>query len=174
MDNRTTCPLPTVPSPPQLPGYTLVPRPPLLTAISDFHLSLFLPILAYWLLSTIYFLISHFNLFSQYCLHTPAEFKARNRATVFDVLRSVILQQVLQTAWGLFLGHALLGSGEMMGREEYDVAAWAMRVRGIESLLFKALVTSGAVLGVNLRGWEGRIRLNGFNFSLVIPTSNYS
>lgn len=151
MDNSTTCPIPTTPISPQLPGYTLIPRPPLLSRISDFHLSLLLPIFAYWFLSTLYLLISHFDLFSQYRLHTPAEFKARNRATVLDVLRSVILQQVLQTAWGLFLGHVLLGSGEMMGREEYDVAAWVMRVRGAKYWLSRAVITASAVLGVDLR-----------------------
>lgn len=135
-----------------LTSYTLVPRPPLLSLISDFHLSLLLPVLAYWSLSGIYHVISSYNLFQQYRLHTPAELKARNRATKSEVLYSVIFQQVIQTAWGLFLGHVVLGAQEFMGSENYDVTAWALWVQKISGGVYALAVPAMAVLGIDLRG----------------------
>ncbi|KAL8668794.1 MAG: hypothetical protein Q9168_006587 [Polycauliona sp. 1 TL-2023] len=92
----------------------------------------FLPtyILAYWLVSLIFHLIDHFHLFESYRIHTPEEFKHRNRVTVAQVLRSVLLQQAIQTVLGLFLGR-LTDAGDFKGREDYDIAVWAGRVRGM-------------------------------------------
>ena len=120
MDNQTV-------TLPPLPSYTLKPVPRLVPWLSDFHLSLVLPVLAYWLMSLIFHLISTYNLFSQYRLHTPEEFKTRNRVTVGEVLRSLILQQTIQTALGLWLGY-VLEAGDHCGKEEYDIAVWASRV----------------------------------------------
>ena len=39
--------------------------PPLLPWISDFHLSLLCPVLAYWFVSGIYFIIDYHDLFPQ-------------------------------------------------------------------------------------------------------------
>lgn len=120
MDNQTV-------TLPPLPSYTLKPVPRLVPWLSDFHLSLALPVLAYWFMSLTFHLISTYNLFSKYRLHTPEEFKTRNRVTAGEVLRSVILQQTIQTALGLWLGYAL-EAGDYCGKEEYDIAVWARRV----------------------------------------------
>lgn len=110
-------------------------RPPLSPHISDFHLSLVLPVLAYWSLSLLWAIVSHYDLFSTYRIHTPAELETRNRATVREVLRSVIFQQIIQTAWGLFLGHVVLGTQDVVVSAEYDIAVWADRVgKGISWL----------------------------------------
>lgn len=112
---------------PQLHSYTLKPIPPLLSWISDFHLSLLLPVAAYWLMSLIFWYIDKKDLWSQYRLHTPDEFKSRNRVSKTEVLRSVILQQTIQTALGLLIGH-LTSPGDSYGSEEYDIVIWAGRV----------------------------------------------
>ena len=120
MDNQTvTLPL--------LPAYTLEPVPRLVPWLSDFHLSLVLPVLAYWLMSLTFHLISTYDLFSKYRLHTPEEFKTRNRVTVGEVLRSILLQQAIQTALGLWLGY-VLEAGDYYGKEEYEIAVWATRM----------------------------------------------
>ena len=141
-----------------LPSYILTPRPPLLPYISDFHLSLLLPVLAYWSISAVYHVISTYSLFDEYRIHTPAALKARNRVSALEVLRAVVTQQVVQTALGLFLGHMVLGTEEMMGRETYDVAVWALSVRrvvqGWVMPVVKGLV---ALIGIDARGWGGYV-----------------
>ena len=117
-------------STPQLPAYSLRPVPPLLPWLSDFHLSLVLPVAAYWLMSLIFWYISERDLFRQYRLHTPAEFKQRNRVSAREVLRSVLIQQAVQTALGLLIGY-LTSPGDSCGSEQYDVAVWAGRVRSV-------------------------------------------
>ncbi|KAI4105683.1 MAG: hypothetical protein L6R37_002582 [Teloschistes peruensis] len=110
------------------PSYTLEPVPRILPWLSDFHLSLVLPVAAYWFMSLLFFFIDKKDYFSQYRLHTPEEFKQRNRVTVAEVLRSVLFQQAIQTALGLFLGWAM-DAGDFYGRDDYEVAVWAARVR---------------------------------------------
>lgn len=79
-------------------------------------------------MSLLFYYIDRKDYFSRYRLHTPEEFKQRNRVTVAEVLRSVLVQQSVQTAFGLFLGWAL-DAGDFLGRDDYDVAMWAARVR---------------------------------------------
>ncbi|KAI4201644.1 MAG: hypothetical protein LQ350_003123 [Teloschistes chrysophthalmus] len=110
------------------PSYTLKPVPRLLPWLSDFHLSLVLPVAAYWFMSLLFYYIDRMDYFSQYRLHTPEEFKQRNRVTVAEVLRSVLFQQAIQTSLGLYLGWAM-DAGDFYGRDDYDVAVWAARVR---------------------------------------------
>lgn len=110
-----------------LPSYSLKPVPRLTPWLSDFHLSLVLPVAAYWLVSLIFWYIDKKDYFSQYRIHTPEEFKQRNRVTVGEVLRSILLQQAVQTSLGLVLGY-LTDAGDFQGREDYDIAVWAGRV----------------------------------------------
>ncbi len=135
MDNQTV-------TLPPLPSYSLKPVPRLVPWLSDFHLSLVLPVLAYWLMSLTFHLISTYNLFSKYRLHTPEEFKTRNRVTVGEVLRSIIFQQAIQTALGLWLGY-LLEAGDYYGKEEYDIAVWARRMHQVGDAIPYMLATVG-------------------------------
>jgi len=132
---------------PPLPDYELKPLPALVPWISDTFLSLLLPILAYWALSMIFHLIDTYDLFPQYRLHTPAELLTRNHVSRWDVFRDVILQQIIQTVFGLGLSY--LDPEAVHGKEEYDVAVWAQRLRvaerGIPLVLGLVGVNSGAV-----------------------------
>ncbi|OJJ87880.1 sphingosine hydroxylase [Aspergillus glaucus CBS 516.65] len=125
---------------PPLPSYTLTTREPLLTPISDNILSLILPIIAYWGLSMVYHLIDVYDLFPQYRLHTPAEVLKRNHVTRWHVVRDVILQQVVQTIAGYAVSY--FDEQECVGKEEYDVAVWAQRIRIVQRVLpgFLALI----------------------------------
>lgn len=118
---------------PLLPSYTLTPREPLLAPISDNILSLILPIVAYWGLSMVYHLIDVYDLFPQYRLHTPAEVLKRNHVTRWHVVRDVVLQQVVQTIAGYAVSY--FDEQECVGKEEYDVAVWAQRIRIVQRVL---------------------------------------
>jgi sphinganine C4-monooxygenase len=132
---------------PPLPSYTLRPLPPLLPFISDANLALLLPILGYWIVSLFFHIIDEYDLFPQYRLHTPAELLKRNHAGRWQVFRDVIIQQVVQTAFGLLM--TAWDPEPMYGKEAYDVAVWAQRIRlaqrGLPLLLSLVGVDSGAL-----------------------------
>jgi len=112
---------------PPLPPYTLQPLPSLVPGIPDAYLTLALPIVAYWGVSLLFHLIDQYDLFPQYRLHTPAEVLKRNHVSRWDVFRDVIIQQIVQTIFGLAL--AAIDEEATVGRAEHDVAVWARRLR---------------------------------------------
>ncbi|EEQ28575.1 sphingolipid C4-hydroxylase SUR2 [Microsporum canis CBS 113480] len=112
---------------PPLPSYTLTPRQPLISPIPDNATILILPIVAYWALSMAFHWIDVNDYFPQYRLHTPAEILKRNHVSRWEVVRDVIIQQVIQTLFGVLL--IFFDQPEFNGREEYDVAVWATRIR---------------------------------------------
>lgn len=141
---------------PPLPTYTLTPRPPVLPPIPDSMLALILPVIAYWALSMSYHFMDVYDLFPQYRLHTPAELLKRNRVTRWEVIRDVLLQQVVQTLAGVVM--SLFDSEEQMGREDYDVAVWARRIRIVQKVLPRLL----ALFGVDALGLARNVSQNGF------------
>lgn len=112
---------------PPLPEYTLSPRPRLISFVPDSLLTLLLPIFAYWSLSMTFHVIDQLDLFPQYRLHTPAEVLKRNHVSRWEVVRDVVVQQVVQTAVGL--GLSLLEEEDLIGKDDYNVAVWARRLR---------------------------------------------
>ncbi|KAN0079646.1 Fatty acid hydroxylase superfamily domain containing protein [Elaphomyces granulatus] len=115
---------------PPLPIYTLIPREPLLSWLPDNLLALILPIIAYWVVSLAFHYIDVNDYFPQYRLHTPAELLKRNHVSRWDVVRDVIVQQIIQTLFGLLVVY--FDGPEYIGREEYDVAIWARRIRIVQ------------------------------------------
>ncbi|KAL4806709.1 fatty acid hydroxylase superfamily-domain-containing protein [Aspergillus unguis] len=115
---------------PPLPTFTLTPRPPLVSGIPDNILALILPVVAYWVVSMFFHMIDVFDLFPQYRLHTPAEVLTRNRASRWDVVRDVVFQQVVQTLAGLIM--AYFDEEEYVGKDDYNVAVWARRIRFLQ------------------------------------------
>ena len=128
---------------PPLPAYTLRPEQPLLPFISDAYLSLLLPVLAYWIVSLFFHLIDTYDIFPQYRLHTPAELLKRNHASRWDVFRDVIIQQVVQTIFGMVV--AAFEPEYMVGKGDYDIAVWAQRIRVAQRSLPLAL----SLVGIN-------------------------
>ena len=84
--------------------------------------------------------------FPQYRLHTPAEILKRNRVTRWEVLRDVIVQQILQTGVGTLLN--LTEPDDMLGKEQYDIAVWARRLR----IAQRAIPTLASFIGVDSLG----------------------
>jgi sphinganine C4-monooxygenase len=128
---------------PPLPAYTLTPRDPVLAPIPDNVLALILPIVAYWVVSLLFHYIDVNEYFSQYRLHTPAELLKRNHVSRADVVRDVLFQQLIQTLAGLAVSY--FDDPEYTGREEYDVAVWARRIR----IAQRAVPTLLGLLGVD-------------------------
>ena len=143
---------------PPLPSYTLSVREPLLPPIPDNILALILPIVAYWGMSMIYHLFDVYGCFEQYRLHTPAEVLKRNRVTRWEVVRDVILQQVVQTLAGMAM--AYFDPVETVGREEYDVAVWAQRLR----IAQRAIPPMLALVGLDATGLAKSVSQSGHSW----------
>jgi sphinganine C4-monooxygenase len=126
---------------PPLPSYTLSPVKPLISYVPDFYLSLFAPIAVYWIFSMFFHYIDVNDIWSQYRLHTPAEILKRNHVSRYEVARDVIIQQIIQTVVGAVLG--LMEPEEVYGREEYDIAVWATRLRIAQRALPQLLALFG-------------------------------
>ncbi|KEZ42520.1 Fatty acid hydroxylase [Scedosporium apiospermum] len=128
---------------PPLPDYTVSEVPDLLPYVSDFWLSMILPVIVYWIVSIFFHIVDIYDIWPQYRLHTPEEIVQRNHATRYEVARDVILQQIIQMATGAFLSFS--DPPQLTGKEKYDVAVWARRVR----LAQRALPHLLGVLGLN-------------------------
>lgn len=112
---------------PPLPEYTLQPREDFFSWMPDFWVSLVAPVVIYWIGSLFFHVLDVFDVFPQYRLHTPEEITKRNHVTRYEVLRDVIIQQIIQVATGAVV--ALTDPPELFGKGEYDIAVWATRIR---------------------------------------------
>ncbi|KAL8764587.1 MAG: hypothetical protein Q9194_006960 [Teloschistes cf. exilis] len=103
----------------------LHPLPPLISGISDYTLSLIIPVVVHWTTAAIYEIFQHYGIFEKYRIHTSDEEKAKNPISRLECLRGVLLVQVLQTGLGILLG--LSSEVEMTGYEDREIAVWATR-----------------------------------------------
>lgn len=140
---------------PPLPTYTLTKRENLLDPLPDNILSLILPIVAYWGMSMIYHYLDVNEYFVEYRLHTPAEVLKRNKVSRWEVIRDVVIQQVIQTVAGL--AFLYFDAEETVGREEHDVAVWAQRLR----IAQKAIPSLLALAGVDAVSLAKSVSQNG-------------
>lgn len=152
---------------PPLPSYTLEPLAPLVSPIPDKYLTLILPIIAYWAVSLIFHWIDELDLFPQYRLHTPAEVLKRNHVSRWEVFRDVVLQQIIQTMFGVFLGY--LEEDAMTGMDDYNVAVWAQRLRIAQG----AVPTMLATLGLDANGIATKLASTHSTISAVVSGGQY-
>jgi len=91
-----------VPSPVVYPFYH-VSRMDFIPGISDKMLSLVAPIVAYWGFSLFFHILDSdvFHWPAKYRIHESAEVKAKNLASRSDVVKAVLLQQLVQTLLGV-------------------------------------------------------------------------
>jgi len=109
--------------------------------MSDAYLALALPIIGYWAVSGFFHFIDVYDLFPQYRLHTPAEVLKRNHVTRWDVFRDVILQQVIQTIFGVAMMY--FDAEPTMGKDDYNIAWYAQKIRLAERAIPVCLATVG-------------------------------
>lgn len=78
--------------------------PQLTQFMSDEHLSLFVPVAAYWILSLIFHSmdVCDWPFLDKFRIHESFEIKSRNQVTQLEVIRAVLLQQIVQTLLGAF------------------------------------------------------------------------
>lgn len=72
----------------------LRPRSPLISGISDYGLSLMVPVVVHWLTAAIYETFQRFEHFQRYRIHTSEEELAKNTISRLECLRGVLLVQV--------------------------------------------------------------------------------
>lgn len=152
---------------PPLPDYALKPLPSLVPGFGDEYLTLLLPIIAYWGVSGIFHLIDTYDLFPQYRLHTPIELLKRNHATRWEVFRDVILQQIIQTLFGLVL--AAIEPEATYGKAGYDVAVWAQRVR----LAQRGIPTVLSLVGLDAMGISQKLMSSKPTLAGILSGGNY-
>jgi len=146
---------------------TLRPLPPLLPPIPDAYVLLALPIITYWALSLFFHYFDTHDYLARYRLHTPAELLKRNHVTRYEVVRDVILQQVIQTIVGAIT--AVFEGVEMVGNEQAEILnlyyristvfRWFLRALsavGVDGVGLEKKISRGAVvLGVDRYLWAG-------------------
>ena len=153
---------------PPLPEYKLKPQSGLFAPLPDKWLILLLPIIAYWALSMFFHWIDVNDYFPQYRLHTPAEVAKRNRVSRWEVVRDVVLQQVVQTLVGWILN--MMEPDEFLGKEKYDIAVWARRIRIAQRAIPKVL----ALLGINAKELAGNMAASHPTAAGVLLGGQYS
>lgn len=100
----------------------------LINGVSDYTLSLIVPVVTHWLTAAVYEVFERYQLFYQYKIHTSAEEKTKNTITRMECLRGVILVQILQTGLGIMM-NMLFTEGESTPNAQGDLMAWADLVR---------------------------------------------
>ena len=152
---------------PPLPDYKLESQPNIISWLADPYLTLACPVIAYWAVSMVFHVIDVYNLFPQYRLHTPAELLKRNHATRWEVCRDVLLQQVIQTLFGIAL--SFLEDDPLTGKDDYNVAVWAQRIRIAQSGIPAILAT----LGVNAGGLSSKMAMGYPTASNILAGGHY-
>ncbi|KAL8716751.1 MAG: hypothetical protein Q9225_005943 [Loekoesia sp. 1 TL-2023] len=153
---------------PPLPNYQTTLMPPLLPPIPDKLLTLILPIAAYWGLSMLFHWIDTKDYFPQYRLHTPAEVSSRNKVSRWEVVRDVVIQQVVQTLVGWLLG--MTEPDDVVGKEVYDIAVWARRIR----IAQRAIPGLLALIGLDAVGLAKNMKMSHPVLAGVMMGGRYS
>jgi sphinganine C4-monooxygenase len=153
---------------PPLPAYTLKPLPPLVSFIPDKYLCLILLVVVYWVASLFFHWIDVNDFFPQYRLHTPEELLKRNHVSRWEVFRDVIIQQAIETLFGVALGY--FEPDPVYGKEDYDVAVWAQRIRIVQ----RPIPTLLALLGLDASGFSSKLRVSYPVIAGVLQGGNYS
>lgn len=165
---------------PQSPHYPIYHtlEPSILPWITDKHLSLLIPLVAYWVFSLLFHTLDLLQLpyFEKLRIHESQEVLSRNRASVKQVIGAVVLQQVVQT----LLGWVWLESEEeILRREVYrdHQAAMAQLALGLGKVAKLVLGDGAALSAVKLLGganvtawvywWAIPLAQTGFAFFLI-------
>ncbi|KAG0326093.1 hypothetical protein BGZ99_010148 [Dissophora globulifera] len=122
---------------------------PLLPFISDQSLALLLPLIVYWVYSLFFHWISiqEFPWFEKYRIHDKEE-ETRNRVSLREVIKAVIVQQVLQTALGFIV--VVADDSEMVFDDELSLARYqmwissALSLAGLQATLSPAIIANMA------------------------------
>ncbi|PWW80143.1 hypothetical protein C7212DRAFT_340690 [Tuber magnatum] len=143
LTNTTTSPSALPP-----PASFLKPLPPLISGVPDSIVLVILPIAAYWVLSLFFHFLDVRDLLASYRLHTPEEVLKRNHVTRREVVRDVIVQQVIQTIVGLAIG--VSEPEEMIGGESWEIMDLYSKLVSAERWVLRGLATTVGIDGLAL------------------------
>lgn len=130
------------------PASFLKPLPPLISGVPDSIVLVILPIAAYWALSLFFHFLDVHDLLASYRLHTPEEVLKRNHVTRREVVRDVIVQQVIQTIVGLAIG--MSEPEEMIGGEWWEIMGLYSKFVSVERWVLHSLATTMGIDGLAL------------------------
>ncbi|KAF9347675.1 hypothetical protein BGX26_000859 [Mortierella sp. AD094] len=118
---------------------------PLFSFISDQSLALLLPIAVYWAYSLIFHWVSQQGIpwFEKYRIHRKEE-DTRNKVALPDVIKAVVIQQLLQTALGFIV--VLTDDSEVVFNDELSLARYQTRISSFLSLLYLQAVVPNPVV----------------------------
>lgn len=108
------------------PAVLLKERPSLVEGLPDGIAALIAPVVIYWLMSTFFLVIDHYELSEKYRLHPSEEELKKNKATFDDVLKDVALQHVIQSLVGF--GFYCLDETPMTGFENFTMWQWKQKL----------------------------------------------
>ncbi|KAG0039486.1 hypothetical protein BGZ82_007996 [Podila clonocystis] len=122
-----------------------VVQAPLFSFISDQSLALILPIVVYWAYSLLFHWVSikEFPWLEKYRIHDKEE-ETRNRVSLPDVIKAVIVQQVLQTALGFIV--VVADDSEMVFDDELSLARYQLWIGSAVSLLGMSSIVSQSAI----------------------------
>ncbi|GJJ77650.1 sphinganine C4-monooxygenase [Entomortierella parvispora] len=124
---------------------------PLFSFISDQSLALLLPVIVYWAYSLLFHWASlkEFAWMEKYRIHDKEE-ETRNRVSLPDVIKAVIVQQVLQTALGFIV--VVADDSEMVFDDELSLARYQQWINlgvtaaGLQGVVSQTIIASMAHL----------------------------
>ena len=128
-------------------SHSLQPVPPLLPFISDSHLLLTLPTIAYWIYGLLFYWIDQNGYLLRYRLHTPAELLKRNRVPMSRVIYSILLYQFVTTALGFWLMRNV--EPDLRGTDDYDITKWTLRIGAVRNRLLILFHVSAYAIGTS-------------------------
>jgi sphinganine C4-monooxygenase len=77
----------------------------LISCMSDEALAVVMPVVTYWIYSIVFHFImkAQIPFFEKYRIHTLEEMETKNKVSLYEVLRMVLVQQTLQTILGIMV-----------------------------------------------------------------------
>ncbi|KAF2820228.1 hypothetical protein CC86DRAFT_428771 [Ophiobolus disseminans] len=135
---------------PLLPSYDLQVAPSILSFVSDKTLSLLAVPVSYIILSLFWEFIDSHTFWDAYKIHPSEEVLSRNRVSKWETLRGVFVYHAVSLAAAV----ALTWNDDCVswqGKEAFDVAVWAQRLRRAQAAIPFFL----EIVGVDSVSWAG-------------------
>lgn len=127
-------------------NFTLTKKPDLIPGIPDGITALIAPIIAYWTYSMFFHIIDVYELAEKYRIHPSEDELKRNKVTLHEVVRDVILQHVIQTFVGLVVFY--FDPTPMTGYEYYTM--WQLKHHYLPKFVPDLVVYYGYMYGWSL------------------------
>ncbi|EDK42542.1 protein SUR2 [Lodderomyces elongisporus NRRL YB-4239] len=118
-------------------------KPDIIPGLPDGVLALIAPIVAYWTYSSFFHFIDVYELAEKYRIHPSEEELKRNKVTVHEVVRDVILQHVIQTVVGLTVFY--FDATQLTGFELYTM--WQLKHNHLPSWVPNLVLYYGYMYG---------------------------